>query len=183
VGRVRAPGGGPKRANEPLRSRSACSRAIVPESLHDAFVARLIEATRSLKLAPAEDPGSTVGPVIDADAHQRILGTIEKSKAEGRLVYAGEVGVLQGEGYYIAPHIFDAVPPTTSLAQEEIFGPVLAVVLACLCTGCDSLRPPTGTITRQSPSRHYDEDPGIMDAIGWLAGPLIWAGAQALANH
>src|SRR6185437_13073852 len=109
---------------------SACSRVIVLDSVHDAFVARLIEATRSLKIAPAEDPGCTVGPVIDADAHQRILATIDKSKSEGRLVYAGEVGALQGEGYYIAPHIFDEVAPAASLAQEEIFGPVLAVLRA-----------------------------------------------------
>jgi len=107
---------------------SACSRVIVPESLHDAFVARLIEATRSLKVAPAEDPGCTVGPVIDADAYQRILATIEKGKGEGRLVYAGDVGALKDEGYYIAPHIFDDVSPSASIAQEEIFGPVLAVL-------------------------------------------------------
>ncbi len=109
---------------------SACSRVIVPESLYDAFLARLIEATRSLKVAPAEDPGCTVGPVIDADAYERILATIEKSKSEGRLVYAGDVGSLRGEGYYVAPHIFADVAPTSSLAQEEIFGPVLAVLKA-----------------------------------------------------
>jgi RHH-type proline utilization regulon transcriptional repressor/proline dehydrogenase/delta 1-pyrroline-5-carboxylate dehydrogenase len=109
---------------------SACSRVIVPETLHDAFVARLIEATRSLKVAPAEDAGCTVGPVIDADAHQRILAAIEKGKREGRLVYGGEVGTLKDEGYYIAPHIFDDVDPKASLAQEEIFGPVLAVLRA-----------------------------------------------------
>jgi RHH-type proline utilization regulon transcriptional repressor/proline dehydrogenase/delta 1-pyrroline-5-carboxylate dehydrogenase len=109
---------------------SACSRVIVLESLHDAFVARLIEATRSLKVAPAEDPGCTVGPVIDAEAYQRIQGVIEKSKNEGRLVYAGDAGTLREEGYYIAPHIFDDVEPMTNLAQEEIFGPVLAVLRA-----------------------------------------------------
>ncbi|HEY7159446.1 MAG TPA: L-glutamate gamma-semialdehyde dehydrogenase [Gemmataceae bacterium] len=109
---------------------SACSRVIVPEALHDAFVARLIEATRSLKVAPAEDPGCTVGPVIDADAHQRILATIEKGKGEGRLVYAGDAGALKDEGYYIAPHIFDDVSPAANIAQEEIFGPVLAVLRA-----------------------------------------------------
>jgi RHH-type proline utilization regulon transcriptional repressor/proline dehydrogenase/delta 1-pyrroline-5-carboxylate dehydrogenase len=109
---------------------SACSRVIVLESIHDAFVGRLIEATRSLKVAPAEDPGCTVGPVIDADAHQRILATIEKGKNEGRLVYAGGVGALKEEGYYIAPHVFDNLAPGASIAQEEIFGPVLAVLRA-----------------------------------------------------
>ncbi len=107
---------------------SACSRAIVPEPLHDAFVSRLIEATRSLKIAPAEDPGCAVGPVIDEEAFNRIRAAIEQGKSEARLAYAGEVGALAGEGYYIAPHIFTDVPPTAKLAQEEIFGPVLAVL-------------------------------------------------------
>ncbi len=109
---------------------SACSRVIVLEALHDVFVARLIEATRSLKVAPAEDPGCTIGPVIDTEAYQRILNTIENSKNEGRLAYAGDTGALKNEGYFIAPHIFDDVAPTASIAQEEIFGPVLAVLRA-----------------------------------------------------
>jgi RHH-type proline utilization regulon transcriptional repressor/proline dehydrogenase/delta 1-pyrroline-5-carboxylate dehydrogenase len=109
---------------------SACSRVIVLEAVYDVFVARLIEATRSLKVAPAEDPGCTVGPVIDAEAYQRIRNTIEKGKNEGRLVYAGDAGALKEEGYYIAPHIFADVAPAASIAQEEIFGPVLAVLRA-----------------------------------------------------
>jgi RHH-type proline utilization regulon transcriptional repressor/proline dehydrogenase/delta 1-pyrroline-5-carboxylate dehydrogenase len=109
---------------------SACSRVILLEAIHDAFLARLIEATRSLRIAPAEDPGSFVGPVIDEDAQRRIRATIERGKSEARLVYAGDVGALADEGYYIAPHIFADVPPSATLAQEEIFGPVLAVLRA-----------------------------------------------------
>jgi RHH-type proline utilization regulon transcriptional repressor/proline dehydrogenase/delta 1-pyrroline-5-carboxylate dehydrogenase len=107
---------------------SACSRVLVPESLYDPFLKRLIEATKSLKIAPAEDPGSHVGPVIDEEAYRRIRATIEKSKSEARLAFAGDVGKLADEGYYIPPHIFADVSPTASLAQEEIFGPVLAVL-------------------------------------------------------
>jgi RHH-type proline utilization regulon transcriptional repressor/proline dehydrogenase/delta 1-pyrroline-5-carboxylate dehydrogenase len=109
---------------------SACSRAIVLQGLHDAFVERLVEATRSLKIAPAEDPGCKVGPVIDAEARKRILDYIEKGKQEARLVYAGEVGTLAEEGYYVAPHVFADVAPPAVIAQEEIFGPVLAVLRA-----------------------------------------------------
>jgi RHH-type proline utilization regulon transcriptional repressor/proline dehydrogenase/delta 1-pyrroline-5-carboxylate dehydrogenase len=109
---------------------SACSRAILLENIHDVFLARLIEATRSLKIAPAEDPGSVIGPVIDADARARILRTIEKGKAESRLVYAGDVGASAQEGYFVGPHIFADVPPGAVIAQEEIFGPVLAVLRA-----------------------------------------------------
>ncbi len=107
---------------------SACSRVIVPDSLYDDFVKRLVEATRSLKVAPAEDPGCGVPPVIDDDARQRILKTIENGKKEGKLVYAGDIGPLADEGYYVAPHIFADVAPNASLAQEEIFGPVLVVL-------------------------------------------------------
>ncbi len=109
---------------------SACSRVIVPESLHDAFVARLVEAIRSLKIAPADDPGCSIGPVIDGEAQRRILAVIEKGKSEGRLVFVGEVGSFQDEGYYVPPHLFDDVAPSASIAQEEIFGPVLAVLKA-----------------------------------------------------
>jgi RHH-type proline utilization regulon transcriptional repressor/proline dehydrogenase/delta 1-pyrroline-5-carboxylate dehydrogenase len=107
---------------------SACSRVIVPESLYDRFVNRLVEATRSLKVLPAEDPGCSLGPVIDEEAQQRILKTIERAKTEGRLAFAGDLGPLADEGYYVAPHVFADVAPESKLAQEEIFGPVLAVL-------------------------------------------------------
>jgi RHH-type proline utilization regulon transcriptional repressor/proline dehydrogenase/delta 1-pyrroline-5-carboxylate dehydrogenase len=107
---------------------SACSRVLVPDSLYDRFVPRLIEATRSLTIAPAEDPGCEVGPVIDEEAYRRILDAIEKGRSQGTLAYAGDVGPLANEGYYIAPHIFTDVQPEASLAQDEIFGPVLTVL-------------------------------------------------------
>jgi RHH-type proline utilization regulon transcriptional repressor/proline dehydrogenase/delta 1-pyrroline-5-carboxylate dehydrogenase len=109
---------------------SACSRVLVLERLYDTFLPRLVEATRSLKIAPAEDPGSFVGPLIDHEARLRVLGYIEKGKQEGRLVYAGDVGSLAQEGYYVAPHIFADIAPSATLAQEEIFGPVLVVLRA-----------------------------------------------------
>ncbi|MCC6419498.1 MAG: L-glutamate gamma-semialdehyde dehydrogenase [Gemmataceae bacterium] len=109
---------------------SACSRAIVLDAIYGTFLDRLVEATRSLRVAPADDPGCVVGPAIDADARQRILGYVEKGKQESRLAFAGDVGDLAGQGYYVAPHIFADVPPSAAIAQEEIFGPVLAVLRA-----------------------------------------------------
>jgi RHH-type proline utilization regulon transcriptional repressor/proline dehydrogenase/delta 1-pyrroline-5-carboxylate dehydrogenase len=99
---------------------SACSRVIVLESIYDAFLKRLIEATRSLKVGPAEEPGNFIGPVIDAKARDRILAMITGEKP----VFAGE---QPDGGFYVAPHIFEA-RPDSRLAQEEIFGPVLAVM-------------------------------------------------------
>jgi len=109
---------------------SACSRAIVMESIYDQFLTRLIEATRSLTVGPAEEAGSGMGPVIDEEARSRIVRRIEKGKQEARLAFAGELGDLAKEGNYIAPHIFAEVPPDASIAQDEIFGPVLSVIKA-----------------------------------------------------
>ena len=107
---------------------SACSRVIVPESKYDGFLARLVEAARSLAVGPAESPAFSVGPVIDEEAYRRLLEAIEKGKHEARLAYSGDVGPLADEGYYVAPHIFADVSPRSSLAQDEFFGPVLAVL-------------------------------------------------------
>jgi RHH-type proline utilization regulon transcriptional repressor/proline dehydrogenase/delta 1-pyrroline-5-carboxylate dehydrogenase len=107
---------------------SACSRILVPESRYDGFLTRLVEAARSLAVGPAEDPAFKVGPVIDEDAYKRLLAAIEKGKQEARLAYAGDLGALADEGYYVAPHIFADVPAKSSLAQDEFFGPVLAVL-------------------------------------------------------
>jgi RHH-type proline utilization regulon transcriptional repressor/proline dehydrogenase/delta 1-pyrroline-5-carboxylate dehydrogenase len=109
---------------------SACSRAIVLEGVYDAFLSRLIEATRSLKVAPAEDPACGIGPVIDAEAYNRIRAAIDRGKGEARLAFAGEVGSLAEEGFFIAPHIFSDVPKESFLAGEEIFGPVLSMMKA-----------------------------------------------------
>jgi RHH-type proline utilization regulon transcriptional repressor/proline dehydrogenase/delta 1-pyrroline-5-carboxylate dehydrogenase len=110
---------------------SACSRAIVLTPVYDKFLERLVEATKSLTIAPADDPGCSVGPVIDEDSRKRILGYIEKAKAEGcRLAYAGDAGPLKDQGTFVAPHVFADVTPDKTLAQEEVFGPVLAVMKA-----------------------------------------------------
>jgi RHH-type proline utilization regulon transcriptional repressor/proline dehydrogenase/delta 1-pyrroline-5-carboxylate dehydrogenase len=107
---------------------SACSRAIVVAPIYDQFVRRLVESTRSLKMAPSEDPSCNVGPVIDEDSRKRIKDYIEKGKKEAKLVYAGDAGPLADQGTFVAPHIFADVKPDATIAQEEIFGPVLAVL-------------------------------------------------------
>ena len=122
---------------------SACSRAVVLAPVYAAFVSRLVEATRSLKVGPAEDPGYSVGPVIDEDARRRILDYVEKGKREARLAYAADVGDLARQGTFVGPHVFADVPPTAAIAQEEIFGPVLAVIKAADLD--DALRIANGT--------------------------------------
>jgi RHH-type proline utilization regulon transcriptional repressor/proline dehydrogenase/delta 1-pyrroline-5-carboxylate dehydrogenase len=104
---------------------SACSRAIVVERCYDRFVERLIEATRSLHIGDAALPSTAVGPVIDASAAKKIREYIEIGKKEAQV--ALEMPVPK-EGYFVGPVIFTDVSPNATIAQEEIFGPVLSVI-------------------------------------------------------
>lgn len=107
---------------------SACSRVIVLESVYDAFVDRLVESARSLIVAPAEDPSCNVGPVIDEAARDKVRQYIDIGKQEGRMVVQVDAGELQEQGYFVGPHVFADITATDRLAQEEIFGPVLAII-------------------------------------------------------
>ena len=109
---------------------SACSRVIVLEGIYDAFLARLVEAARAVKVGPADDPETEVGPVIDADARRRILEYQRIAATEGRVVFHAEPGLLVDQGYFVGPMIVADVKPEARIAQEEIFGPVLAVLKA-----------------------------------------------------
>ncbi|MDZ8259530.1 L-glutamate gamma-semialdehyde dehydrogenase [Nostoc sp. ChiQUE01b] len=104
---------------------SAASRVIVLQPIYDTFVERLVEATKSLNIGEAELPSTQVGPVIDANARDRICEYIEKGKAEAEV--ALELPAPE-QGYFIGPVIFSEVSPNAVISQEEIFGPVLAVI-------------------------------------------------------
>ncbi|MEH1997930.1 MAG: L-glutamate gamma-semialdehyde dehydrogenase [Nostoc sp.] len=104
---------------------SAASRVIVLQPIYDAFVQRLVEATKSLNIGEAELPSTQVGPVIDANARDRIREYIQKGKAEAEV--ALELPAPE-QGYFIGPVIFSEVSPNAVISQEEIFGPVLAVI-------------------------------------------------------
>ncbi|HPP73929.1 MAG TPA: L-glutamate gamma-semialdehyde dehydrogenase [Armatimonadota bacterium] len=108
---------------------SACSRAIVLESCYDQFLKRLVEAAKSVHIGFPEDPGNYMGPVIDSNAYKTIKGYIEAGKKESRLMVERDVSHL-GNGFFIGPTIFADVPRNAVIAQEEIFGPVLAVMKA-----------------------------------------------------
>lgn len=106
---------------------SALSRAIVLEDVYERFLGRLVEAAGSIKVLPPENPQCFVGPVVDKDAYDRIMRTIEEGKKTSRLVFQSKVPM---EGYFVPPTIFADVDPKSSLAQNEIFGPVLSVIKA-----------------------------------------------------
>ncbi len=107
---------------------SACSRAIVHADVYERFLPMLVERTRALRLGDPADPLTQVGPVIGEKAQKRILGYIEQGRREGRLLLGG--GRPAGEGWYVEPTLVADVAPTARIAQEEIFGPVLAVIRA-----------------------------------------------------
>ncbi|NEO39324.1 MAG: L-glutamate gamma-semialdehyde dehydrogenase [Moorea sp. SIOASIH] len=106
---------------------SACSRVIVLEPVYDNFLKRLVEATRSLNIGAAEAPSTQVGPVIDATARDRIREYLEKGRQEANVALEMPA---PDTGYFIGPVIFKDISPNATIAQEEIFGPVVAVMAA-----------------------------------------------------
>jgi betaine-aldehyde dehydrogenase len=117
-----------------LNQGQACesgTRLFVPRPRHDEFVDRMIERARTLVVGDPLDPATDLGPVISAEAHERILGYLRSGREEGATVALGG-GVPSGpgfeNGYWIEPTIFTGVRPDMTIAREEIFGPVLAVL-------------------------------------------------------
>jgi len=106
---------------------SAMSRLIVVEEVYDALLQKFTERAQKLRLGPAEE-NADVAAVINQKAVDKIMGYVENGKTEARLVTGGERG--DERGYYIEPTIFTDVPQSASIACEEIFGPVVAVMKA-----------------------------------------------------
>jgi RHH-type proline utilization regulon transcriptional repressor/proline dehydrogenase/delta 1-pyrroline-5-carboxylate dehydrogenase len=121
---------------------SACSRVIVvdPDGPQGpaitAFTRRLVEATRALTVGDPTRPGTDMGPVIDLEAADKIRSYVQKARDEGnRLELAAEPSisdqaVAAESRRYVGPHIFSGVKPGDTIAREEIFGPVLAIIHA-----------------------------------------------------
>ncbi|MGK2950601.1 MAG: proline dehydrogenase family protein [Acidimicrobiales bacterium] len=107
---------------------SALSRLIVVDRAYDRMVERLVGATEEMLLGHPATAGVQVGPVIDAEAHARILGHLERAPAQGRvLVQRHDV---PDQGWFVGPTIVEVDDPSVPLATEEIFGPVLTVLRA-----------------------------------------------------
>lgn len=108
---------------------SACSRVIVEDAVYDVFCDRLRERVASIKTGdPADNFYS--GPVINPAAQRRVLEYVALGKSEGRLLNGGEAVQTETRGFYIAPTVIADIAPASRLAQEEVFGPLLAVIRA-----------------------------------------------------
>jgi RHH-type proline utilization regulon transcriptional repressor/proline dehydrogenase/delta 1-pyrroline-5-carboxylate dehydrogenase len=108
---------------------SALSRLITVRDVHESLVPRLAEATAALKIGLPEHPDVDVGPVIDKGAFNKINSYVQVGKREHELAFQSIVpdGLT---GFFVPPTIFNGVHPDARLAQEEVFGPVLAVIQA-----------------------------------------------------
>lgn len=109
---------------------SACSRVIVLDGVHDKFVERLVEATKSLQVGGADDPGTAVGPVIDEEAQKRILKSLKSVDTEigEEIVLSVDVKKAAKDGSFVGPTIITGVDAESNLSQEELLGPVLCVI-------------------------------------------------------
>ena len=110
---------------------SACSRAIVDSTLYDTFLEKLRGRVAQIRIGDPED-NAPAGPVVNAGALKSICDYIEIGAREGRVITGGKRAPLPGreEGYFLEPTVIADVSPTARLAQEEVFGPVLAVIRA-----------------------------------------------------
>jgi 1-pyrroline-5-carboxylate dehydrogenase len=108
---------------------SACSRAIIDARIYDPMIEKIAERTAKIKLGDPLDNGTTMSAVINEKAFKSINGYIEKGQTEGGRLIAG--GGSDGEqGFFIEPTVIADVKPGSTIEQEEIFGPVLAVIKA-----------------------------------------------------
>jgi RHH-type transcriptional regulator, proline utilization regulon repressor / proline dehydrogenase / delta 1-pyrroline-5-carboxylate dehydrogenase len=106
---------------------SACSRVIVLDAIYDRFMTRLRESALSVKIGPSEDPAHFMGPVVDKGQQKNVSAAIDLAAREGRIVVSREV---PEKGCYVPLTIVEGIRPEHRTAQEEIFGPVLAVMRA-----------------------------------------------------
>jgi 1-pyrroline-5-carboxylate dehydrogenase len=107
---------------------SACSRAIVDEAVYDEFLVKLREKVEAIRIGPADQPDSYMGPVISDKARKSILDYIDSGKTEGRLITGGKPA--GSGGFFLEPTVFADIERDSKLFREEIFGPVLVVTKA-----------------------------------------------------
>ncbi|NMP21374.1 aldehyde dehydrogenase family protein [Sulfobacillus harzensis] len=108
---------------------TATSRVIVLDGIHHAFREALTKRVKSLAVGDPLDANTYLGPVVSASQQKRVYTFIEHAQREG---YAAVTGgqLLDRPGYFIAPTVFDEVRPDAEIAQEEVFGPVVAIIPA-----------------------------------------------------
>jgi len=109
----------------------APSRMLVERSVYDEVVHRVVDVARTFRIGDPYDPRTDVGPLIDEAAVGRVLGMVERAESDGAKLLFGGSRVTDGDlasGYFVEPAVVVDVDPDSELAQQEVFGPVLAVM-------------------------------------------------------
>jgi len=112
---------------------TACSRAVIERAIYERLVEILVAKTRKMKVGNGLEPGIDMGPAVDASQLETDLKYIEIAKQEGAKLLCGGnrlTGGIYDKGYFVEPTIFGEVTPEMRIAQEEVFGPVLALMVA-----------------------------------------------------
>ena len=112
---------------------TACSRAVIEKAVYDQLVEILVAKTKKMKVGNGLDPGIDMGPAVDQSQLDTDLMYIDVAKKEGAKLLCGGnrlAGGIYEKGYFVEPTIFGDVVPTMRIAQEEVFGPVLALMVA-----------------------------------------------------
>jgi gamma-glutamyl-gamma-aminobutyraldehyde dehydrogenase len=108
---------------------TAGSRLLVHRDIRDAFVARLLDAARAYTPGNPLDPATTMGAIVDATQLERVLGYIEAGRAEATLLAGGARVRQDSGGFYVEPTVFEVPDADARIAREEIFGPVLSMIV------------------------------------------------------
>jgi acyl-CoA reductase-like NAD-dependent aldehyde dehydrogenase len=115
-----------------LNSGQVCTagtRILVEKDVHDDFVGQLVDATSTMRVGPALDEETGMGPVVSKEQLERVTGYIDIGRSEGAEVASGgECPTDLGDGYFVQPTVFTGVRNDMRIAQEEIFGPVVTVI-------------------------------------------------------
>ncbi len=112
---------------------TACSRAIIEKAAYEPLVEKLVAKTRKLKIGNGLEPGVDIGPAVDANQLETDLRYIGIARSEGAQLLCGGnrlTGGIYDKGYFVEPTIFAGVTPEMRIAQEEVFGPVLVLMVA-----------------------------------------------------
>jgi acyl-CoA reductase-like NAD-dependent aldehyde dehydrogenase len=159
------------------------TRAIVADAIHDKFVERLIERAQTIKVGDPLDPATDLGPVISAEAQDRILNYIETGQTEGAtLAYGGgrPAGPQFERGFWVEPTIFTDVRNDMTIAREEIFGPVLSV-LRCESTE-QAIRIANDTEYGLSAGVWSTDNQRALDVARQIEAGTVWINEWHLVN-
>jgi acyl-CoA reductase-like NAD-dependent aldehyde dehydrogenase len=159
------------------------TRVIVAAAIYDKFVERLIERARTITVGDPLDPATDLGPVISAEARDRILRYIDSGLAEGAtLAYGGGVPAGPGfeRGFWVEPTIFTDVRNDMTIGREEIFGPVLSVIRAESTD--QAIRIANDTEYGLSAGVWSSDNQRALDVAGQLESGTVWINDWHMVN-